>query len=267
MRVAVLADIHGNLPALDAVLDDIDAAGVDAIVLNGDIATGPMPAETLDRLAELREQAIWVRGNADRELVAAYDGRLNPDLPDAARPPTEYCASRLEARHRNLLSDLPLSITTDVTGLGPVRFCHATTRSDTEIVLVDSPVERYRDAFADTDEPTVALGHTHMPFDRLADRRRFINPGSVGMPYGSRGAFWALLGPDITLRRTDYDANVAAEMFLTVAPDYPGLAEFIEENVLSVPSDAEVLAVFTRWARRSDEAAKDNTPSVPASKR
>ena len=81
MRVAVLADIHGNLTALDAVLDDIDAAGVDAIVLNGDIATGPMPAETLDRLAELREQAIWVRGNADRELVAAYDGRLNQTCP------------------------------------------------------------------------------------------------------------------------------------------------------------------------------------------
>jgi putative phosphoesterase len=230
MRVAVLADIHGNLPALDAVLDDIDAAGVDGIVLNGDIATGPMPAETLDRLVELREQAIWVRGNADRELVAAYDGRLNPDLPNAARPPTEYCASRLEARHRNLLADLPLSVTMDVTGLGPVRFCHATTRSDTEIVLVDSPVERYRDAFANTDEPTVVLGHTYMPFDRLADRRRFINPGSVGMPYGSPGAFWALLGPDITLRRTEYDVNVAAEMFRTVAPDYSGLAEFIEET-------------------------------------
>src|SRR5688572_20645922 len=71
MRVAVLADIHGNLPALDAVLADIAAVGVDAIVLNGDIATGPMPAETLDRLAELGEKAIWVRGNADRELVAA----------------------------------------------------------------------------------------------------------------------------------------------------------------------------------------------------
>jgi putative phosphoesterase len=254
MRVAVLADIHGNSPALDAVLDDIDAAGVDAIVLNGDIATGPMPAETLDRLAELGEEAIWMRGNTDRELVAAYDGRLNPDLPDPARPPTEYCAARLDSRHRTLLADLPLSMAMDITGLGAVRFCHATTRSDTEIVLVDSPLERYRDAFANTDEPTVVLDHTHMPFDRLADRRRFINPGSVGMPYGSRGAFWALLGPDITLRRTDYDANVAAEMFQTVAPDYPGPAEFIEENVLTVPSDAEALAVFSRWTRRSDEA-------------
>jgi hypothetical protein len=107
MRVAVLADVHGNLPALEAVLDDIDAVGVDAIVLDGDVATGPMPAETLDRLAELREEAIWVRGNADRELVAVYDGKLNPDLPDPARPPTEYCASRLEKRHRNLLADLP----------------------------------------------------------------------------------------------------------------------------------------------------------------
>jgi predicted phosphodiesterase len=77
----------------------------------------------------------------------------------------------------------------------------------------------HRDAFADTEEPTVVLGHTHMPFDRLADRRRFVNPGSVGMPYGRRGAYWALLGPDIALRRTDYDADV-----------------------------------FSRWARQGDEA-------------
>ena len=108
-----------------------------------------MPAETLDRLAELGELAIWVRGNADRELVAAYDGVLNPDLPEAARPPTEYCASRLDLRHRELLANLPLSITMDLAGLGAVRFCHATTRSDTEIVLVDSPIERYRDGFTD----------------------------------------------------------------------------------------------------------------------
>jgi len=192
-----LADIHGNLAALTRYFMGIDAVAVDAIVLNGDLATGPMPAETLDRLAELGEMAIWVRGKADRELVAANDGALNPDLPEAARAPTEYCASRLESRHRDLLADLPLSVAMDVTRLGPVRFCHATTRSNTEIVLVDLPVERYRNAFADTDEPTVVLGHTHMPFDRLADRRRFLNPGSVGVPYGSQSALWALIGPDV----------------------------------------------------------------------
>ena len=253
MRVAVLADIHGNLPALDAVLGDVDAAGVDAIVLNGDIATGPMPAETLDRLAELGDRVIWVRGNADRELVAAYEGGVNANLPEAVRSTTEYGASRLQNRHRNLLAGLPLSVTVDVTGLGLVRFCHATTRSDTEIVLVDSPVSRYRGGFADTAEPTVVLGHTHMPFDRLADRRRFVNPGSVGMPYGRAGAHWALLGPTVSLRRVDYDAAHAAETFRSSAPDYPGLAEFIEQNVLTVPSDAEALSVFTDWAHRDDE--------------
>jgi hypothetical protein len=137
----------------------------------------------------------------------------------------------------------------DVTKLGLVRFCHATTRSDIEIVLVDLPVERYRNAFADTDEPTVGLGHTHMPFDRLADRSRFLNPGSVGVPYGSQSALWALIGPDVALRRRDYEAELAPETFRSAAPEYPGLPEFIEENVLTVPSDAQALAVFSRWGQ------------------
>lgn len=245
MRVAVLADIHGHLPALEAALADIERAGADAIVLDGDIATGPMPAETLDRLAALGERAIWVRGNAERELVAAYDGRTDPGLPDSVRVPTEYCATRLTREHRDLIADLPLSVCVTVDGLGPVRFCHATTRSDTETVLVDSPIDRYREAFSNTAEPTVVLGHTHMPFDRLADRRRFVNPGSVGMPYGATGALWALLGPDVTLRRSGYDVPAAAELFRTVAPDYPDLDEFIAENMHAVPSDAEALAVFS----------------------
>ncbi|HEY3506686.1 MAG TPA: metallophosphoesterase family protein [Actinocatenispora sp.] len=248
MRAAVLADIHGHLPALDAVLADIERAGVDAIVLNGDIATGPMPAETLDRLADLGDRAVWVHGNAERELVEAYDGRLDPSLPDIARLPTEYGASRLTRRHRDLLDGLPLSVVLDVDGLGPVRFCHATTRSDTEMVLVDSPLDRFRDAYADCDEATVVLGHTHMPFDRLADRRRFVNPGSVGMPYGGTAAHWALLGPDVVLRRTAYDTVQAAATLRAAAPDYPDIEEFVRENVLTTPSDAEALRVFSAQA-------------------
>jgi predicted phosphodiesterase len=230
------------------VLRDVRAAGVDAIVLNGDIATGPMPAQTLDVLIDLGETAIWVHGNCERELLTAYDtGAPDPELPEVAAASAAYGASRLAAHHPDRLADLPLSVTLDVTGLGPVRFCHATTRSDTEIVLVDSPVSRYSAGFADTTEATVVLGHTHMPFDRLADRRRFVNPGSVGMPYGGAGAFWALLGPDVVLRRTPYDARAAAATFRSAAPDYPGLDEFIAENVLAVPSDAEALEVFTGW--------------------
>ena len=250
MRVAVLADIHGNLPALEAVLAEVADAGVDKVVLNGDHATGPMPAETLDRLTALGDTAVWVLGNADREIVDAFDnGRADPDLPDIARLPTEYCAKVIDRRHRELLAGLPLTVTLDIDGLGPVLFCHATPRSDEEIVLVDSPVDRYRECFADTAEATIVLGHTHMPFDRLADRRRFVNPGSVGMPYGGTGAYWALLGPDVVLRRTGYDLDAAAARLAAAAPEYPDITEFVEENVRTVPSDAEALSVFTPSAR------------------
>jgi hypothetical protein len=81
-----------------------------------------------------------------------------------------------------------LSVTLDIDGLGPVTFCHATARDDNEFITVDSPISHYQAAFAAAPEPTVVIGHTHMPFDRLADTRRIINPGSVGLAYGHLGA-------------------------------------------------------------------------------
>ncbi len=106
MRVAVLADIHGNLPALEAVLRDVEAAGVDAVVLNGDLADGPMPAQTLDRLDDLGGQAIWVRGNTDRWLADAFDGTFQPSGL-ATNPPAAYfgwCAARIGRAHRDRAS-------------------------------------------------------------------------------------------------------------------------------------------------------------------
>jgi putative phosphoesterase len=237
-RVAVLADVHGNLPALEAVLGDVDAAGADAIVVNGDVAAGPLPRETLARLAALGDRVIWVRGNADRELVEAYDGTSTPEL-----ALTAWAAGQLDLQQRDRLAALPLTVTLDVEGLGPVLFCHATARSDTEIVLVDSSVERYRRAFAGVEEQTVVLGHTHMPFDRLVDRRRFVNAGSVGMPYGHPGASWALLGPGVELRRTEYDAEEAARVLR--ASGLPELEVWLEEYLFGRYSDVEALAVFT----------------------
>ncbi len=243
MRVAVLADVHGNLPALEAVLAEPDVRAADAVVLNGDIATGPMPAETLDALTALGDRAIWVHGNCERELVAHYDGRPDPDLPAEAGAMTAGVVGLLERQHRDLLDGLPRNVTLDLDGLGPVRFCHATARDDTEIVLVDSPPEYYAAAFDGVDEQVVVLGHTHMPFDRLVDRRRYVCAGSVGMPYGGTGAYWALLGPDVTLRRTAYDLDAAAAR-LRADSRWPGVDEFVRENVLVVPSDLEALAVF-----------------------
>ena len=101
-RVAVLADIHGNLPALEAVLVDVEAAEVDGIVLNGDLADGPFPTETLDRLEELGPRAIWLRGNGDRWLVEARGGRFrHPDAGTEAL--IGWAASRLRPTHADRL--------------------------------------------------------------------------------------------------------------------------------------------------------------------
>ncbi len=250
MRVAVLADIHGNLPALEAVLGDVDAVGVDAVVLAGDMTVGPLQADTLDLLLSLGDRAIWVRGNCERNLVEVFDGTYQ-ETGAAHEPGTIWSGRQLTRARRDHLAALPLTVSIEVDRLGPILFCHATARDDEEIVLVDSPLAWFGEAFAGVEERTVVCGHTHMPFDRLADGRRVINPGSVGMPYGPPGtlAYWALLGPEVTLRRTAYDLERAAAVLRRSA--WPGNAEFIEENVLhGPPSDAEALTLFTRWARQ-----------------
>lgn len=239
MRVAVLADIHGNLPALEAVLAEPDVASADRVVLLGDIALGPMPAESLDLLASLGERAVWVHGNCEREVVAAYDGSPD-DNPNAAG--AHATAALLERQHRDLLDGLPLTVTLEVDGLGAVLFCHATPRRDDEFVLVDSPLPVWQRALVDVEEPLVVMGHTHMPFDRLVDRRRAVNAGSVGMPYGPAGACWALLGPTVQLRRTAYDVLSAAARI--GAAGYTDAETWACDYVLEPPGDAEALEVF-----------------------
>ena len=240
MRVAVLADIHGNLPALEAVLAEPDVAAADRLVLLGDIALGPLPAESLDLLASLGERAVWVHGNCEREIVAAYDGR---DVPGPNGESARAAASLIQRRHRDLLDGLPLTVTLDVDGLGTVLFCHASPRRDDECVLVDSPLPVWSRALAGVEEWVVVMGHTHMPFDRLVGGRRAVNPGSVGMSYGVPGACWALLGPGISLRSTPYDVEVAAARIRSGG--HPGAAAWADEYVLTQYGDAEALAVFT----------------------
>ncbi len=248
--VAVLADIHGNLPALRAVLAEAEAAGAQAIVLLGDIALGPMPAETLDVLADLGERAVWVHGNCEREIVTVFDGG---NVPGPAGQQAAASAALIGRPHRDMLDGLPLTVTLDIGGLGPTLFCHASPRRDDEMLLVDSAPERWEAAFTGlgADIRVVVCGHTHMQFDRLAAGRRVINPGSVGMPYGPPGAHWALLGPDVVLRRTEYDTAAAAREIQ--ASRYPEGGEWAREYVLSHYSDTEALAAFTGIARQQQD--------------
>ena len=250
--VAVLADIHGNLPALEAVLGEPDVTAADAVVLLGDIALGPMPGETLDVLAELGQRAVWVHGNCEREMVTAFDGK---QVPGPNGPQAAASAALISRRHRDLLDGLPLTVTVDVDGLGPAMFCHASPRRDDEMLLVDSPMQRWEAALSGLDAgiQTVVCGHTHMQFDRLAAGRRVVNPGSVGMPYGPPGAHWALLGPGAWLRRTRYDTAAAARVI--AAGRYLSAGEWAREYVLHHYSDAEALAAFTEIARQQENQA------------
>jgi predicted phosphodiesterase len=241
VRVAVLSDIHGVLPALEAVLAEPDVAAADLVVLTGDLAAGPQPAETIDVLRDLGDRAVWVRGNADRELVAYRTGEQS-SIPDPISP---WAAEQLRPDQVDLLAGLPLSATIEISGLGSAVFCHATPRDDEEVVLVDSRPERWTEVFAGLDASVraVVCGHTHMPFTRLADRRLVVNPGSVGMPYGGAGAHWALLGPGVELRVTEFDIDMACDR-IAAASGYPEAREWAEYYVRSSASDFEAIAAF-----------------------
>jgi predicted phosphodiesterase len=246
--VAVLSDIHGVLPGLEAVLAEPEVAAAEAIVLTGDVAAGPQPVAVLDRLAALGDRAVWIRGNADREL-AEYRRSGRTSIPDPIAP---WAAEQLRDDQVERLARLPTSATRTVTGLGPVCFCHATPRDDEEVVLVDSCLERWAEVLADlpAEVTTVVCGHTHMPFTRLAHGRLVVNPGSVGMPYGRFGAHWAMLGPGVSLRRSVFDADAACAR-IAAESGYPEVASWAEEYVRARNTDAEALAVFGPMDGRS----------------
>lgn len=241
--VAVVADVHGVLPVLEAVLAEPEVLGADRIVVCGDHAAGPQPVEVLDRLTAL-DNVVLVRGNADRELVAIARG--TEPAAGEAYPESLWAAAQLTPAHVELLAGLPHPVVLDVAGFGPVVFCHGTPRDDDEVVLVDTRLERWAEAFADLpdDVRTVVCGHTHMPFARLVDRRLVVNPGSIGMPYGRAGAHWALLHRgEVALRRTEIDVD-AAVAAVVANSTYPGRAEWADEYIRARSSDADAVRAF-----------------------
>ena len=222
MRVAALYDVHGNVHALEAVLAEVEEAGVDAIVFGGDIAAGPFPAETLTLVRSL--DAVCIRGNADRG-----NGEWGAH---------QWVWDQLGKEAGDWLKALP-----DHAVLDGIFFCHATPRSDIEIVTPAATDEQLAEILADVDQGLVVGGHTHMQQDRHVARWRFVNPGSVGRPYEDvPGAYWGIVGDVVELRRTDYDLKAAAAA--TRVSGHPLAAELAEENVLRVPSREDAIAAF-----------------------
>jgi predicted phosphodiesterase len=252
VRVAALYDIHGNDAALVAVLAEIERLEVDLIVVGGDVAGGPFPCEAVDAVRALDDRAIAIRGNGERELVEARlrldagTARIDPD--DVWSSRTHWAAGVLDQARLDWMGALPPLASVDVDGLGDVLFCHASPRSDEEIVTPLSPEARILPMLAGVAQRAIVLGHTHVQFDREVAGRRLVNAGSVGMPYeGEAAAFWALLGPGVELRRTRYDVTVTcARVRESGIPD----AEEYAEGLAHPPPAAEANEFFERMATR-----------------
>jgi predicted phosphodiesterase len=243
--VAALYDIHGNLPALDAVLAELSVNPPGAVVVGGDVAAGPLPRQVLTRLRELPWPVHWLRGNADRAVVMGFDGTIPPELRDHPLFRGDaWAATFLDREDRDFLDRLPPLIALEIGGLGEVLFCHGTARSDEERVTTATPVERLARIVAEAGAEVVVGGHTHRQFDRTADGRRMINAGSVGRPYESEpGAYWLRLGPDVRLQRTVYDTAAADAAFRELG--YPAA------HLVFAPVDPDEVA--ERFERSSGE--------------
>ena len=200
MRVAALYDVHGNLAALEAVLAEVPEDA--PILVGGDVAVGPFPSETLERLRALGDRVRWIRGNGDRELTHGEVG-LAPEQT------IRWVRSRLSEEQIRFLHGLPTTLSLEVDAIGRILFCHATPANDVDVFTAITPEERVAPQFAGVDADLVVCGHTHVQFDRTIAGLRVVNAGSVGMPYeDAPGAYWVLLGPDVEWRRSEFEPDL-----------------------------------------------------------
>lgn len=244
MRVAALYDIHGNLPALEAVIADVRAANADLIVVGGDVLPGPMPVETLDYLLELDLPVRFLQGNGDRVVLAQMRGIEPAEVPEQFREGIRWNARQLTAEHERALASWPATLRFKIAGLGDVLFCHATPRNDIDIFTRLTPEDRLVPIFQALDASLVVCGHTHMQFDRTIGGVRVVNAGSVGMPYGEPGAYWLLLSPRIELRRTTYGLEEAAQRIR--ATTYPTAEDFAANSILKPLPESQILEMLAK---------------------
>jgi putative phosphoesterase len=245
MRVAALYDIHGNLPALEAVLQDVREANVDRIVVGGDVLPGPMPRECLDALFTLDLPTTFIRGNGDRETAAASRDQMSAIVPEYFRAAMQWNAAQLTAEDVRAIDAWPLTHRMRIDDLGDVLFCHATPRDDNEIFTEATAETKLRPILDPLAADLVVCGHVHMQFDRTVGATRVINAGSIGMPFEQpSGAYWLLLGPAVQLQRTNYDLNAAAHRVRQTS--YPQAEEFATKSILTSPSKPSMVDALSK---------------------
>lgn len=244
MKIAAVYDLHGNLPALEAVLEEIRQAEADLLFVGGDIMPGPMPLETLELLLDFEIPKHFIKGNCEYEALNAMAGKSLDRIPEAFREVTRWSAMQIYPKYEELLKSWDDRFSTEIEGIGKVLFCHATPRDYEEIFTRLTSEEKLLPIFENVDADLVVCGHTHMQFDRIIGKTRVVNAGSLGMPYGDAVANWLLLDGEVRLRQTVYDLEKAAERIRKT--DYPQAEEFAAENILKPPSEESVLEFFSK---------------------
>lgn len=211
----MLYDVHGNVEALDAVLADPRAADADVVVVGGDVVPGPFARAALARLEALSMPTRWLRGDGERAVAAAVG--TTESAGDLGALTAALTMAELGEGRARALGDLPLTIQLD-----SVLFCHASPRRDDEMLTRLSPPGRWASALAGQTARLVVAGHTHQQDDRVVDGVRFVNAGSVGLPYeGDGAARWlSIVDGEPELRHTPYDAaGAGARMLAAGWPD------------------------------------------------
>lgn len=243
MRVAAIYDLHGNLPALEAVLKDIHQAEVDLLVIGGDLVPGPMPREILECLLDLDIPVQFIQGNGEIDALTHLAGESLDRVPEQYRDIVEWSAEQLYPKYEKLLASWAKTIIIEIDGIGKVLFCHATPRDDNEIFARRTP-EELLPIFEGLDADLVVCGHTHMQFDRMIGKIRVVNSGSLGMPFGEPVANWFLIDRDIQFRQTFYDLEKAAERIRNT--EYPQAEDFAANSILKPPSEELMLEIFSK---------------------
>ena len=218
--LAAIYDIHGNLPALEAVVADAEAVGVDRFLLGGDYASlGCWPVETVERLRSL-PTAGWLRGNWERWQVSPQDAPDHPFIEAAGRWVREAIGS-LAAE----LGALPETAVVDGT-----LFCHASPISDMRTFMPEAGDDE-AELLAGVAQPRVVFGHSHLQFRRVNNGGvELVNAGSVGLPFdGDHRAAYALIRDDgVELRRVAYDHEAYA---VTVRERMGALGDDIAQRI------------------------------------
>ncbi len=237
--IAALYDIHGNLPALEAVLRDVHRSGANEIVIGGDVLPGPMPRECFAALAAVDLPVRYIMGNGDREILLRMRGETSSAVPPRFEPMMQWVAAQLNESHAQAIASWPATLK-----VGETLFVHATPRNDVDIFTRATPADALLPIFEPAHAALVVCGHTHMQFDRAIGTTRVVNAGSVGMPFGEPGAYWALIGETVELRRTSYDLARAAEHVRATA--YPDAESFAATSILSPAAESAMVELYSR---------------------